>query len=156
MQNFLDDNLNQTVLLDLNFLETLGNNTFEFCLYKLLTETLDLSDFEARYKNKSGGRKAYPPALLLRVIFYAYYRGVTSSRVVESLCVTDFKFMALAAGTRPHSTTIAGFVSGNSDLMVPLFHKVLMICCQSGLVGREHFAIDGCTNSTFRQSIFKL
>jgi hypothetical protein len=25
-----------------------------------------------------------------------------------------------------------------------LFHKVLLICDQSGLIGKEHFAIDGC------------
>jgi hypothetical protein len=25
-----------------------------------------------------------------------------------------------------------------------LFHKVLLICDQSGLIGKEHFDIDGC------------
>ena len=142
--NFIDDNIRQTIFLDVNFLETLGDNTFEYCLYKLLTETLELSEFTDKYKNKKVGRKAYHPALLLRVIFYAYYRGVTSSRVIERMCKTDLKFMALAAGTTPHFTTIADFVSGNCDAMSSLFHKVLMICCQSGLVGNEHFAIDGC------------
>ena len=52
--------------------------------------------------------------------------------------------MALAAGKTPHFTTIADFVSSNCDEMKALFHKVLMICCQSGLVGKKHFAIDGC------------
>jgi hypothetical protein len=28
--------------------------------------------------------------------------------------------------------------------MSRLFHKVLLICDQSGLIGKEHFAIDGC------------
>ncbi len=144
MPNYLDDNLNQSVFLDINYLEVLGDNTFEFCLYTLLTKTLDLSDFENRYKNKRVGRKAYPPALLLRVIFYAYYRGITSSRAIERSCKTDLKFMALASGRTPHFTTIADFVSGNCDAIKSLFHKVLMICCKSGLVGREHFAIDGC------------
>lgn len=70
MSNFLTDNINQTVLLDVNYLDVLGDNTFEYSLYKLITETLDLSEFNGRYKNKTVGRKAYPPALLLRVIFY--------------------------------------------------------------------------------------
>ena len=144
MANFIDDNINQTVFLDVNFLDTLGENTFEFSLYTLLTDTLDLSEFTDKYKNKKSGRKAYPPALLLRVIFYAYYRGITSSRVIERMCKTDLKFMALAAGRTPHFTTIADFVSGNTNAMTSLFYKVLMICCQSGLVGKEHFAIDGC------------
>ncbi len=144
MSNYLDDNLNQSVFLDFNFLEILGDKSFEFSLYQLITKKLDLSDFDQRYKNKRVGRKAYPPALLLRVIFYAYYRGITSSRVIERSCQTDLTFMALAAGKRPHFTTIADFVSSNSEAMSSLFHKILLICCQSGLVGKEHFAIDGC------------
>lgn len=144
MANYLDDNVHQSVFLDVNFLEILGDKTFEFSLYTLITEKLDLSEFDQRYKNKTVGRKAYPPALLLRVIFYAYYRGITSSRVIERSCQTDLKFMALAAGRRPHFTTIADFVSSNSEAMNALFHKVLLICCKSGLVGKEHFAIDGC------------
>lgn len=144
MANYLDDNLNQSVFLDINYLEVLGENTFEFCLYQLITNTLDLDDFHKRYKNKKAGRKAYPPAILLCVIFYAYYRGITSSRAIERSCKTDLKFMALAAGKTPHFTTIADFVSGYSEEMKSVFHKVLMICCKSGLVGREHFAIDGC------------
>lgn len=144
MANYLDDDLNQSVFLDFNFLEILGEKTFERGLYTLLTETLELSEFHSRYKNNTVGRKAYPPALLLRIIFFAYYRGITSSRVIERSCQTDLKFMALAAGKRPHFTTIADFVSSNSEAMASLFHKVLLICCKSGLVGKEHFAIDGC------------
>jgi len=144
MSNFLDDNLNQSVFFDINYLEVLGSNTFEYCLYHLLENDEILSDFYARYKNKSVGRKAYPPALLLRVIFYAYYRGHTSSRVIERLCKTDLKFIALAAGRQPHFTTIANFVSSNCEAMGHLFHKILLICDQSGLIGKEHFAIDGC------------
>ncbi|MGK0249360.1 MAG: transposase [Oleispira sp.] len=53
-----------------------------------------VSGFYARYKNKNVGRKAYPLALLLRVISYAYYRGHTSSRVIERLYKTDLKFIA--------------------------------------------------------------
>lgn len=144
MSNYLDDNLNQSVFFDINYLEVLGNNTFEYCLYHLLEKDEIVSDFYTRYKNINVGRKAYPPALLLRVIFYAYYRGHTSSRVIERLCKTDLKFIALAAGRQPHFTTIANFVSSNCEAMGNLFHKVLLICDQSGLIGKEHFAIDGC------------
>jgi len=113
MPNYLTDNLNQSVFLDINYLDVLGHNTFEYSLYKLLTETLDLSEFHQRYKNSNVGRKAYPPELLLRVIFYAYYRGVTSSRSIERLCKAELKFMPLAAGRQSHFSTIADFVSGH-------------------------------------------
>jgi len=48
------------------------------------------------------------------------------------------------AGRQPHFTTIANFVSSNCEAMGHVFHKVLLICDQSGLIGKEHFAIDGC------------
>lgn len=144
MPNYLDDNIDQIVFLDVDYLKVLGEKTFERCLYELMTHKLDLSAFDEAYKNKKVGRKAYPPALLLRVVFYAYYKGITSSRRIAEACETDLKFMALAAGKRPHFTTIADFVSGHTNAINQVFHKVLMICCQSGLVGKEHFAIDGC------------
>ena len=124
MSNYLDDNLHQTVFLDVNYLEVLGKNTFEYCLYELLTHHLDLSCFDRLYKNSRVGRKAYPPALLLRVIFYAYYRGITSSRRIAASCKNDLKFMALASGSTPHFTTIADFVSSHTLQMEELFHKV--------------------------------
>jgi hypothetical protein len=43
-----------------------------------------------------------------------------------------------------HFTTIADSFSTNFDAINTLFHKVLLICDQSGLIGKDHFAIDGC------------
>jgi transposase len=144
MPNFIDTNINQTVFLDINYLDVLGNNTFEYYLYQLLENTNILDEFYKRYKNTTVGRKAYPPELLLRIIFYAYYRGITSSRTIANLCKTDLKFMALAVGKQPHFTTVADFVSSNSESIKVLFHRVLLICNESNLIGKEHFAIDGC------------
>ena len=144
MPNYIDDNVDQIVFLDVDYLNVLGEKIFERCLYQLLTHHVDLAVFDSAYKNKKVGRKAYPPAMLLRIVFYAYYRGITSSRRIAEACETDLKFMALAAGKRPHFTTIADFVSSHTVAMSDIFHKVLMICCRSGLVGKEHFAIDGC------------
>lgn len=144
MANFIDLDINQTVFLDINFLEQLGTKNFDFYLYTLLNKEGMLDDFNQGYRNDTVGRKAYPPALLLRVVFCAYYRGITSSRAIARLCKTDLKFMALAVGKKPHYTTIADFISGNTDAVKSLFHKVLLICDESGLIGKEHFAIDGC------------
>lgn len=144
MANFIDTNMNQTVLMDINYLDQLGKNNFDYYLYTLLNREHMLDDFLSRYKNHGVGRKAYPPELLLRIIFCAYYRGITSSRVIASLCESDLKFIALAVGTKPHFTTIASFVSGNCEAIKDLFHRVLWVCDESGLIGKEHFAIDGC------------
>jgi transposase len=53
-------------------------------------------------------------------------------------------FMALSADTRPHFTTIAGFVAELEQEIVELFRDVLLYCDELGLIGKEHFAIDGC------------
>ena len=74
----------------------------------------------------------------------AYKKKTWAEKHIHPPCSSDLTVMALAAGKQPHFTTIADFVSGYTDVMNTLFHNVLMICCQSGLVGREHFAIDGC------------
>ena len=144
MANFKTDNIRQQTLLNVDYLEVLGTDTFEFCLYRLLERKEVVSEFIEQYKNSVSGRKAYPPALLLRIIFFAYYQGITSSRVIESRCRTDLKYMALAGGATPHFTTIANFVSAHPDAIADVFQKILLICDESGLIGKEHFAIDGC------------
>lgn len=108
--NFINTNINQTVFLDINYLEQLGTDNFDFYIYTLLNTENIIAGFLSRYKNKEVGRKAYPPELLLRIIFCAYYRGITSSRVIAKLCKTDLTFISLAVGTRPHFTTIANYL----------------------------------------------
>ena len=148
MANFKPDNIIQRTLLDVDFLDVIGTDTFEYSLYQLLERKQMLSAFEVDYKNDHVGRKAYPPKVLMRIIFYAYYRGITSSRVIASLCRTDLKFMALAGGDTPHFTTIADFVSSKPHAIADVFQRVLLICDDSGLIGKEHFAIDGCKISS--------
>ena len=135
MPNFKPDNIRQRQFLDVDFLEVIGENTFEYCLYILLEREAMLSAFEASYKNDHGGRPAYEPKVLLRVILYAYWRGITSSRVIASLCKTDLKFMALAGGETPHFTTIAEFVSAKPEAIADVFTRVLLVCDDSGLIG---------------------
>ena len=77
MANFKTDNIRQQTLLNVDYLEVLGTDTFEFCLYRLLERKEVVSEFIEQYKNSVSGRKAYPPALLLRIIFFAYYQGIT-------------------------------------------------------------------------------
>ena len=144
MPNFKPDNIRQRKLLDVDFLEVIGEDTFDYCSYVLLERESMLSAFEATYKNDHGGRPTYDPKLLLRVILYAYSRGITSSRAIDSLCRTDLKFMALAGGEAPHFTTIADFVSSKPQAIVDVFTRVLLVCDNSGLIGKEHFSIDGC------------
>ena len=85
--------------------------TFEHALNQLLDHDLDLSDFDARYCNDETGATAYPPAMLLKVILFAYSQGLVSSRAIERACREHVTFIALSGDSLPHFTTIADFVS---------------------------------------------
>jgi len=88
--------------------------TFEHTLHYLIDQEIDLSIFEGRYNNDETGAPAYDPAILLKIILYAYSRGITSSRKIAQCCQENIIFMALSADTHPHFTTIADFRSGDS------------------------------------------
>nr|WP_202803570.1 IS1182 family transposase [Gayadomonas joobiniege] len=109
---------------------------------------LDLSVFYPKYKNDENGRPAYDPAVLLKIILFAYSKGITSSRQIQWCCETNIIFKALSCDSVPHYTTIAAFVSGRSQEIENLFEQILLICHQQGLLGNELFAIDGCKMSS--------
>ena len=90
MANFINTNINQTVFLDINYLDQQGTDNFDFYLCSLLNKPHLLDDFLNGYKNHAVGRKVYRPELL-RIIFCAYYPGITSSWVIASLFETNLK-----------------------------------------------------------------
>ena len=117
--------------------------TFEHALNHLLDHAVDLSHFDARFRNDETGAPAYPPAMLLKVVLFAYSQGIVSSRGIERACQEHVTFIALCGDTAPHFTTIAHFVSTLNDDIAHVFAAVLAICDAQGLIGREMFAIDG-------------
>lgn len=129
----------QTKLLPVSFDKQILPGTFEYTLNHLI----DLSPFEARYKNEEAGAPAYHPAALLKIVLYSYSRGVVSSREMERLCRENVVMMALCADTQPHFTTIADFIASMDKEVLGIFRDVLLYCDELGLIGRDMFAIDG-------------
>ena len=132
----------------INYEDQLQPGTFEYAIHHLIDNKLDLSVFYPSYQNDDGGRPAYDPAVLLKIILFAYSKGITSSREIEWCCETNILFKALSCDTVPHYTTIASFVSSRSDEIEALFEQVLLVCDEQGLLGNELFAIDGCKMSS--------
>lgn len=90
--------------------------------------------------------------MLLKVVLFAYSRGIVSSRRIERACRDHVTFIALSGDSAPHfapkeiplgDTTFADFVSTLGNEIGSLFKEVLLICDRQGLIGREMFAIDG-------------
>ena len=134
----------QGAFIPVHFDHQIQPGTFEFTLNHIIENELDLSIFDSRFSNDETGAPAYAPKLLLKVILFAYSRGITSSRKIARACEENVVFMALSANTRPHFTTIADFISSLNKETAHLFRDVLLVCDEMGLIGREMFAIDGC------------
>ena len=143
MARFKHYDYRQRKMVAVDFESQILPGTFEYTLAYLIDHKFDLSGLEARYKNDETGAPAYDPSILLKVILYAYSRGVTSSRAIARACEENVIFMALSADTRPHFTTIAGFISTLGDEAKSIFRDVLLVCDEEGLIGREMFAVDG-------------
>jgi len=129
--------------------------TFEHAVEHLLEEVIDLTAFDARYRNDATGAPAYPPGMLLKVVLAAYAHGVVGSRGIERLCQEHVTFIALCGDQPPHFTTIAHFVSTLGDEIARVFGAVVAICARQGLIGQEMFAIDGVklpSNASKRRS----
>lgn len=132
----------------INYQDQLQPGTFEYAIHHLIEHKLDLSIFFPNYNNDSTGRPAYDPAILLKIVLFAYSKGITSSREIQWCCETNIIYKALSCDTVPHFTTIANFVSSHADEIEALFEQVLLVCHEQGLLGNELFAIDGCKMSS--------
>lgn len=150
------------------FNKQIQKGTFEYSLSYLIDNEFDLSIFDSRFRNDVTGAPAYDPRILLKVIIFAYSRGITSSRAIARCCEENVLFMALSANSRPHFTTIADFISTMDQEVVQFFLQVLLVCDQQKLIGKEMFAIDGCklpsnaakewsgTRADFQQKVQKM
>ncbi len=78
--------------------------TFEHALNHLLDHEIDLTGFDARFRNDITGATAYPPAMLLKIVLFAYSQGIISSRAIERACREHITFIALSGDTSPHFT----------------------------------------------------
>jgi len=137
-------NPDQSAMVVINYQDQLQPGTFEHAVHYLIEHKLDLSIFYPKYCNEDTGRLAYDPAILLKIILFAYSKGIKTSREMQWCCETNITFKALSCDTVPHFTTLAKFVSSHTDEIEDLFEQVLLVCHEQGLLGNELFAIDGC------------
>jgi transposase len=115
-------------------------------LESVINEAIDrmnITKFEQRFKNQETGAPAYNPRILLKIILYAYSRGIISSRKIAEAAENHITFIALSGYSKPDFTTIANFVSSMQEEISIVFLHVLRLCDKMQLVGGERFAIDG-------------
>jgi len=134
----------QMMMVPVSLEQQLMPGSLEYAIHRLIEERIDTSIFNERYSNDETGRRAYDPKVLLKIVLFAYSRGMLHSRPIERACKENITFMALSCGQQPDHSTIAAFVSEmGEELVINLFTQVLLVCDQEGLLGGTHFSLDG-------------
>jgi transposase len=143
MAKYKTYNYDQMVMIPISLQNQLEPGTLEYTINELVENNIDLSVFEERYQNDDTGATAINPKILLKVILFAYSRGVISSRQIERACGENILFMALSCGYRPDHSTIAHFVSSMQQEIESIFGNILLVCEELDLLGGTHFSLDG-------------
>jgi transposase len=107
-------------------------------------DQLDLTEFVLGYELGDGrGQPPYHPAMMVKLLLYAYCVGVPSSRKIERATHRDVAFRVLAGDQHPDHDSIAMFRKRHLDRLAGLFGQVLRLCQAAGLVKLGHVALDG-------------
>ena len=106
-----------------------------------VVKTLDLSCLYEKVATE--GNPAYHPAMMLKIYFYAYARGIFSSRRIAQALKENIAFIFLAAWQKPNFRTISDFRKNNLKELGLLFAQIVQLCRQLGMVKLGHIAIDG-------------
>ena len=103
---FLPYEPDQAWLLPPSVKDVLGEAHLCFFVHRVV-ERLDLQRFEEGYGEE--GRRAYAPALMVKVWLYAYALQVTSSRRLEQRVREDLALRYLAGGATPRLLDLERF-----------------------------------------------
>lgn len=107
-------------------------------------DELDLSAIINSYEHGDGrGQPPYHPAMMVKLLVYAYCVGLPSSRKIERATHRDVAFRALAGNQHPDHDSIAEFRRRHLPALANLFVQVLRLCQAAGLVTLGHIALDG-------------
>jgi transposase len=134
----------QDLMIPVSLSEQLLPGTIEHAIDWIIDHQIDTIRFDQFYSNDEAGRPAYDPKALLKVILFAYSKGVISSRRIEHSCRTNIVFMALCGDLHPDHATLARFLTAHPAAIRAVFRDVLLIAAQGDLIGAELFALDGC------------
>ena len=106
-------------------------------------DSLDLSAFHARYAGGGPRNQPFHPAMMAKVLIYAYATGVFSSRKIARRLHEDVAFRVLGAGSFPAHRTICDFRALHLKELSELFVQVVKLARECGLVKLGTVAVDG-------------
>ncbi len=140
MSRYFPYSPDQCDLLPCSVRDVLGSEHLCFFVHATV-ERLDLGRFHQAYASEGGG--LYHPSLMLKVWFYAYALGLTSSRRLERRIVEDLAFRYLAGGGRPDYWALNEFRRRHGLAINDCFTQVLELAREMGMRQLGTVAIDG-------------
>lgn len=106
-------------------------------------DQLDLSEIVDWYRDRGQGNLPYHPAMMLKILVFAYATGVFSSRKIARQIEENIAFRVLAAENRPDHRTICRFREQHLAAFEQLFVQVVQVAAEAGLVKMGTLAVDG-------------
>ena len=135
--------LNQRLLLPPDLREWLPEGHLALFVSDVV-DALDLSALFVVYEQGDGrGQPPYDPALMVKLLVYAYCTGKPSSRQIERATYEEVPYRVLAADQHPDHDSLADFRKRHLAALANLFTQVLRLCQATGLVKLGHVALDG-------------
>jgi transposase len=106
-------------------------------------DSLNLSAFHARYAGGGSRNQPFHPAMMVKVLVYAYATGVFSSRKIARKLHEDVAFRVLGAANFPAHRTIRDFRALHLGEFTELFVQVVRLAREMGLLKLGTIAVDG-------------
>jgi transposase len=106
-----------------------------------ILEKLDLSRCNRKYLH-TAGEPAYDVRGMVKILIYAYMRGITSSREMARQCEENIAFQFLTRGHCPDFRTIALFRRRKRHLLRWVFKKTVALARQMGIARLGLVALD--------------
>jgi len=135
--------LNQRLLLPPDLREWLPEGHLALFVSDVV-DALDLSALFVVYEQGDGrGQPPYDPALMVKLLVYAYCTGKPSSRQIERATYEEVPYRVLAADQHPDHDSLADFRKRHVAALANLFTQVLRLCQATGLVKLGQVAWEG-------------
>jgi transposase len=106
-----------------------------------VVEQLDLSAIEQIYSGR--GSPAYPPKLMVALLFYGYATGVFPSRKLEQASYESVPFIYIGGGLHPDHDSINSFRKRFLAQLEELVVQILLIAHHLGVLKLGDIFIDG-------------
>jgi transposase len=104
---------------------------------------LDLSEIRSGYSELAKGQKAYPPEMMVALIFYCLVTGILSSRKIERATWELIPVRFITGDLHPDHDTIAAFRNRMQDSLDKIFLQILLIAQAMGVLQLGTVSLDG-------------